>query len=113
MIRVTADQDIANKMTAYIKTKYPDYKKRGVFFHASYLSVTLDVDPTSPGVNAMHPDGFNKGNLYIWDDWYSKEEGGLPFEALDKDATWKRDTMLTQKEKVSGAVRQLALFIKQ
>ncbi len=112
-IRVTADQEIANKLSEYIKTKYPDYKKRGIFFHASYLSVPLDVDPTTTGVNPMHPDGFHKGNLYIWDDWYSKEEGGMPFELLDKDPNWKKDTMLTEKEKVSGAERQLALFIKQ
>jgi hypothetical protein len=112
-LRPTADQEIANKMSDYIKIKYPDYKKRGVFFHASYLAIPLDLDPTSTGVNPMHPDGFHKGNLYVWDDWYSREEGGMPFDFLNKDSTWKRDTMYTQAEKVSGAVRQIALFIKQ
>ena len=92
---------------------FSDYKKSGVFFHASYLAVPLDVDPTSPGVNPMQPKGFEKGNMYIWDNWYSVEEGGMPFDLLNKDTTWKRDTMYTQNEKVSGAVRQLALFVKQ
>ena len=77
-MKLTGDQVIENQLGEYIKSKYPDYKIRGVYFYASYLSVPLDVDPTSPAPNPIHPVGdYPPGSLYIWDNWFSVVEGGM------------------------------------
>lgn len=113
-LKIEPDEQIANTLCDYIKVKYPDYKKRGVYFHTSYLSIPLDVDPTALGDNPMNAvNGFTKGSLYIWDNWYSVVEGGITFESLNNDTTWRRDTVLKANENVPNGLLELALFVRK
>lgn len=113
-LRLSADQEIANTMANYIKLKFPDYKNRGTYFHASYLALVLDMDPTDPNHSVnFPPNGFTKGNIYIWDNWFSVVEGGMNYDNLCNDPNWHKDTLISSNEKRSGDLRQLALFVRK
>lgn len=113
-ITLNADQVIETEIAICIKNKYPDYKTRPVFFNAPFLSLGLDVDPTVKDNNPMasrKEGNYPQNALYIWDDWYSVIEGGTTMESLDKDATMKRDTVISQKDR-AGKLRTVALYRK-
>ena len=99
----TTDELVENKMTDYIKQKYTDYNNRQIIYHAPYLSVLLNTDPTSTVRNT------SPNKLYIWDDWYSVVEGGITLDMLRKDTTLVYDTTFTMLTS-SGKARSVALF---
>ncbi|HXP51007.1 MAG TPA: hypothetical protein VN922_13700, partial [Bacteroidia bacterium] len=112
-MKLSGDQIIDKQMVDYIKNKYPDYKKRGVYFHACFLSLPLDVDPTAPAPNPMYPVGdYPPGSIYIWDNWFSVVEGGISLDSINNNKTMKRDTNFILKEP-GGHEYITALYIKK
>ncbi len=110
------DQVAEQKMAAYIKHKFPDYKNRTNYFDATYFAVVLDIYPFNPphkwGWDVWKNDGSKPGSYYLWDDWYSPREGPASLPGLLSDSTLVRDTSFSQPDKW-GNKRTVILFIKK
>ncbi len=113
-IKLSTDEVAENKIAAYIKNKYPDYKNH-VYFKASYLCVALDVDPydLEKGPLATRQDNSYPANsLFIWDDWFAGEEGGITPLTLNRDKTMVRDTSFSEVG-AEGKSRIVTLYLKK
>ena len=88
-----ADQVAAEKMANYIKKNYPDYKKYQIYADASYLYLTLDLDPFAlhrDHTNSLYPgDNYHPHSMIIWDGWYSGFEAGIHIDTLRNNKTLK------------------------
>ena len=103
-LKPSTDELVENKMADYIKQKYPDYKNLQLLYNAPYLSLALDIDPVERPTKAA-----SSTKLYIWDDWYSAQEGKTTLNMLQNDKTYIQDTVFTLAN-WNGNEKAIALF---
>lgn len=86
-MNLSDDQKIALKVVEFIKEK-KGMNHRFIYMHP-YLSEALNIDCFDPAkrieLNEKNLSLLQKGDIIVWENWYSVVEGGVQKERLDKD----------------------------
>jgi hypothetical protein len=112
-----ADQVAENRISEYIKTTVPDYKRYEFYYEPCHLSVSLGLnyfDSTQHKrfLNAFEENSFKSKSFLIWDDWFAPVEGHVDSTRIDQDTRFE---LLRREEETNywGQKRVVKLYRKR
>jgi glycosyltransferase involved in cell wall biosynthesis len=110
-----ADQIDEDNMAAYMKTKFPDYKKNIFFYEAPYIGAALNIDPFNNNqhrrlIDAFEKNNFPQGSFIVWDDWFAPQGATIPLEKITGDNRFQLLASFEKKD-VDHNLRVVKLFV--
>lgn len=109
-------QECCQIVTHEIKKEFPDYQNRQIFCSSPLIHFYLDLDPFGPMTGELSRVSerrrkFPRGNLLIWDSYYSGFHSGIPHSELDQDSRYRfvkeMDCDIAQPEHLSFRIYEI------
>lgn len=98
-----ADQGAEDRLGAYVKQHYPDYRNYSFYYEPAYVSVALDLNYFDTAqhkrlLNSFEAGTFRSGDFVVWDDWYAPVEGKVELAQLLQDGRFTHLQTFEEKD---------------